>query len=83
MQRAERVLCALLNTSNTNPLNVMDRKDVRNLFLVGGSSFNKLKPTDEESQRIELKLEFLGYGEEREKIRESPLDKTITCPLDR
>ncbi|MBF0143205.1 MAG: OmpA family protein [Magnetococcales bacterium] len=83
LQRAERVLCALLDPGVGEPLSESDRRDVRNLFLVGGSSFNALKSTDAESQRIELKLEFLGYGETRETIREAPLDQTLTCPLDR
>lgn len=83
LQRAERVLCALLDPSVGGALSDADRRDVRNLFLVGGSSFNALKPSDAESQRIEIKLEFLAYGEEREKIREAPLDQTLQCPLDK
>lgn len=83
LQRAERVLCALLNPSVGGALSDIDRRSVRNLFLVGGSSFNALKPSDAESQRIELKLEFLVYGEYPEKIREAPLDQTLQCPLDK
>ncbi len=83
LQRAERVICVLLNPTVEGALSEVDRRDVRNLFLVGGSSFNELKPSDAESQRIELKLEFLAYGETREKIREAPLDQAIQCPLDR
>jgi len=83
LQRAERVICALLNPTEVGALSDADRRDVRNLFLVGGSSFNALKPSDAESQRIELKLEFLAYGEEREIIRDAPLDQTLLCPLDK
>lgn len=83
LQRAERVICALLDPSVRDALAEADRRDVRNLFLVGGSSFNALKPSDAESQRIELKLEFLAYGESRERIREAPLDQTLLCPLDK
>jgi flagellar motor protein MotB len=82
LQRAERVICILLDTAVEDALVEEDRKDVRNLFLVGGSSFNALKPSDAESQRIELKLEFLAYGEERERIRDAPLDQALLCPLD-
>lgn len=82
LQRAERVLCILLNPSAPDALDERDRKDVRNLFLVGGSSFNALKPSDVESQRIEMKLEFLGYEEDRERIRDAPLDQELKCPLD-
>lgn len=83
LQRAERVLCVLLDPSAKDALNDIDRRDVRNLFLVGGSSFNALKAGDAESQRIELKLEFLAYGEKRQNPREAPLDATLQCPLDK
>lgn len=83
LQRAERVLCALLEPAVNDAMSERDRKDVRNLFLVGGSSFNALKPSDAESQRIELKLEFMSYGEEREHIRDAPLDQAMQCPLDK
>lgn len=82
LQRAQRVLCALLQPSVDGALSETDRRDVRNLFLVGGSSFNALKTNPAESQRIELKLEFLAYDEERESIRQAPLDEDLLCPLD-
>ena len=82
LQRAERVLCVLLDPAAKTPLGDEDRRFVRNLFLVGGSSFNALKPSDAESQRIELKLEFLGYEEPKEKIRDAPLDPNLSCPID-
>ena len=81
LKRAERVLCVLLDASAPDSLTEPDRIDVRNLFLVGGSSFNALKASAEESQRVELKLEFLGYGEQREAMRSAPLDPTLDCPL--
>jgi flagellar motor protein MotB len=83
LQRAERVLCALLEPTVKDALTERDRKDVRNLFHVGGSSFNALKPSDAESQRIELKLEFLSHGKDPEHIRDAPLDQTMQCPLDK
>ncbi|MBF0185963.1 MAG: OmpA family protein [Magnetococcales bacterium] len=83
LQRAERVICSLLDPLVADALSEEDRRDVRNLFLVGGSSFNALKPSDAESQRIELKLEFLAFGEMREMMRDAPLDQTLICPLDR
>ncbi|MBF0144942.1 MAG: OmpA family protein [Magnetococcales bacterium] len=82
LKRAERVLCILLDPSAPDALDERDRRDVRNLFLVGGSSFNALKSSDAESQRIEMKLEFLGYEEDRERIRDAPLDQELICPLD-
>jgi len=41
------------------------KEEVRDLFLVGGYSFNAAKSTDEESRRVEMRLEFLGLGEQR------------------
>ena len=81
LQRAERILCVLLDPNVKDPLSDEDRTLVRNLFLVGGSSFNSLKESDAESQRIELRLEFLGYKEPREKVRDAPLDVGLICPL--
>jgi outer membrane protein OmpA-like peptidoglycan-associated protein len=91
LQRSERVLCVLLDTPQTphpgnlgwvvsNPLSVADRLLVRDLFFVGGSSFNALKPNPLLSQRIELKLEFLGLDEPHTTPRNAPLDGAA-CPL--
>lgn len=84
LQRSERVLCVLLASPKSVPdaLPEADRLSVRELFLVGGSSFNALKASLEDSRRIELKLEFLELGEERLKPRDTPLDDA-PCPLDR
>ena len=38
---------------------------MRSLFFVGGYSFNAAKDTDEESRRVEMRLEFLGIDETR------------------
>lgn len=83
LQRSERVLCVLLASPKSVPdaLTDADRILVRDLFLVGGSSFNALKKSDEESRRIELRLEFMEIGEKRHTSRFAPLDDA-TCPLD-
>jgi len=65
LQRSERVLCSMFATAGTSLLVEDQKEDVRNLFLVGGYSFNDSKETDEESRRVEMRLEFLGVGEER------------------
>lgn len=85
LQRAQRVLCVLLDSPEkvTNPLSEADRKSVRDLFLVGGSSFNKLKKSDVDSQRIELTLDFLDIGKEREPVPNAPLEEVPFCPIDR
>jgi hypothetical protein len=59
-----------------------DRMLVQQLFLVGGSSFNSLKKTLEESRRIEFKLEFLDIGETRPESYPVLLDMDQYCPLD-
>lgn len=84
LKRSERVLCVLLAPQNkvANGLTDADRLMTRELFLVGGSSFNDLKAGLEESRRIEFKLEFLELDEKRATSREAPLDDA-TCPLDR
>jgi flagellar motor protein MotB len=83
LQRSERVLCALLAPENGEETLVeADRLLIREMFLVGGSSFNSLKQSLEESRRIELKLEFLDIGENRQPSRQMPLDSAPRCPLD-
>lgn len=84
LQRSERVLCALLATPRDgSPLLAdNDRRMIRELFLVGGSSFNSLKASLDESRRIELKLEFLDLDEHRLDSPELPLDTNPKCPLD-
>lgn len=84
MQRSERVLCVLFDrpAHDEVPISEADRLKIRELFLVGGSSFNALKDTLEESRRIEMKLEFLDLGEQRPTPRQQPLDENPRCPLD-
>ncbi|MEW6058381.1 MAG: flagellar motor protein MotB [Bdellovibrionota bacterium] len=68
LNRSHKVLCILLDQSmeDQNVLNIGERDEVRKLFLVGGYSFNSARKTDEESRRIELRLEFLGLDEKLE-----------------
>ena len=84
LQRSERVLCVLLAAADTGetPLSQEDRLMIRELFLVGGSSFNSLKESLDESRRIELKLEFLDIAERRAVARDLPLDHDLRCPID-
>ena len=66
LQRSERVLCALLATPGPDerPMGRPELEQIRDLFLVGGYSFNSAKASFEESRRIELRLEFYGVDEE-------------------
>lgn len=83
MQRSERVMCELLAPKSADAkMSQQDRLAVRELFLVGGSSFNALKASLEESRRIELRLEFLDLGEHRPAARDIPLDENPRCPID-
>lgn len=66
MRRAEEVLCSLFEgvRPNERALTLKEKQVVRDLFLVGGYSFNDAgNKTDQEAQRVEFRLEFLGYRE--------------------
>ena len=65
LQRSQRVLCALFANAGANVLPEEQNEDVRRLFFVGGYSFNATKDSDEESRRVEMRLEFLALGESR------------------
>jgi len=65
LRRSERVLCVLLAESVDTKLDNEHKKQVRELFLVGGYSFNNEKNSAEESRRVEMRIEFLGPFENR------------------
>ena len=65
LQRSQRVLCTMFATAGPSLLSDEQKEDVRSLFLVGGYSFNAAKETDEESRRVEMRIEFLGLDEQR------------------
>ena len=65
LQRSQRVLCAMFATNGPSLLNDDQKENVRSLFFVGGYSFNAAKDSDEESRRVEMRLEFLGIDEDR------------------
>ncbi|MGE5386885.1 MAG: flagellar motor protein MotB [Betaproteobacteria bacterium] len=83
LQRSERVLCILLASPEAAPdaLSEADRRLVREIFLVSGASFNAPKSSAEASRRIELKLEFLERGQQRETPR-AATEEESRCPLD-
>lgn len=66
LQRSQRVLCAMFATSGPGTLDDSQKEQVRALFFVGGYSFNAAKDTDDESRRVEMRLEFLGVDESRD-----------------
>jgi outer membrane protein OmpA-like peptidoglycan-associated protein len=65
LKRSERVLCVLLDDSVSTKLNDDHKKQVLELFLVGGYSFNNEKDSDQESRRVEMRIEFLAPKELR------------------
>jgi outer membrane protein OmpA-like peptidoglycan-associated protein len=71
LQRSQKVLCTMFATTGPNLLDNSQKAEVRNLFFVGGYSFNAAKESDEESRRVEMRLEFLGVDEKRSA---SPVD---------
>ncbi len=52
-------------TPSLEPIPPEDETRIKQLFLVGGYSSNSLKATDEESRRIELRIEFYQVDENR------------------
>ena len=85
-QRSERVLCVLLEQGIRGEpvLTPEERKQVRDLFLVGGYSYNSSKDSLEKSRRVELRLEFWQLDENREPSSEdtSGVVPDPICPLD-
>jgi outer membrane protein OmpA-like peptidoglycan-associated protein len=84
LQRSERVLCVLLAPPpSIEPLSESDRRQVRELFIVSGASFNNQKNSPEESRRIELRLEFFELDEARQPpaLPDGLVDNH--CPLDK
>ena len=88
LQRSQRVLCVLFATAYADErgMSPEELEQVRDLFLVGGYSFNSAKydvttASYDESRRVELRLEFLGIGEERPKTPAVPPGNYGKCAL--
>jgi outer membrane protein OmpA-like peptidoglycan-associated protein len=67
LQRSQRVLCALFAPpgDDEQAMTPEQLELTRALFVVGGYSFNAQKATDDESRRVEMRLQFLGLREKR------------------
>jgi outer membrane protein OmpA-like peptidoglycan-associated protein len=65
LERSQSALCALFATPllDERPLTENQKRHIQELFLVGGFAFNALRATDDESRRVELRLEFYGLDE--------------------
>jgi outer membrane protein OmpA-like peptidoglycan-associated protein len=68
MRRAETVLCSLFEEplANETPLEMEHKAMIRDIFLVGGySSNNTDNKTQDTMRRVEFRLKFIGYGEQK------------------
>jgi hypothetical protein len=90
MQRSQRVLCVLLARppAGERPMSQQELDQIRDLFLVGGFSFNapifdpQLSSYDA-SRRVELRLEFRGLDEQpAPPPRTQRPNEPGKCPLD-
>lgn len=83
LQRSQRVLCALFSRPlpGEQPMTPDQLEQVRALFVVGGYSFNAAKETDEESRRVELRLQFLDVRETRKSTTGIPPGNFGACAL--
>jgi outer membrane protein OmpA-like peptidoglycan-associated protein len=88
LKRSERVLCALLAdpSDGETALTPGQSGQIRDLFLVGGFSFNAAKFDEatksyDASRRVELRLEFLGVNESRPQKAAVPHERPGTCSL--
>lgn len=67
LQRSEGVLCALMRSGVPSALTSSEQRNVLALFVVGGYSFNDIQSSPEASRRVEMQLQFFGYGENPER----------------
>lgn len=89
LERSQRFLCVLLDASVPDALPREDRQAVRQIFLVGGSSFNSpVLNQPEKSRRVELRLEFqesgatcAAGGECASDRPQIPWDDDVKCPV--
>ena len=63
--RSQRVLCSLLKPGGASPLFARQKKEVRDIFLVGGFSFNDSRRSLAASRRVEIRVDFLPLGTRR------------------
>jgi outer membrane protein OmpA-like peptidoglycan-associated protein len=90
LARSQRVLCVLLDDAAAKAPSQSDRQAVRDMFFVGGSSFNSaILNQPEKSRRVELRLEFKELDPscspsgacEALPAQSIPWDDDVKCPL--
>jgi outer membrane protein OmpA-like peptidoglycan-associated protein len=69
LRRSQGVVCVLFEPPLTGERALSDeeKRQIRDLFLVGGYSFNSMKGSKEESRRVELKIDFWAIDEQAAK----------------
>jgi outer membrane protein OmpA-like peptidoglycan-associated protein len=67
LERSRSVVCVMFAkpADNEVALNESQKRQIRDLFLVGGYSFNSTRKNKAESRRVELKIEFRSIGDEK------------------
>ena len=91
LERSQRVLCVLLDAKAPDAPSLEDRQAIREMFFVGGSSFNSaILNQPEKSRRVELRLEFKDLRKtcaanspdcEPDEVRPIPWDDDFKCPV--
>lgn len=73
LQRSRTVVCAMYapKRGSESTLTQEQLEQIRDLFLVGGYSFNSMQASKAKSRRVELKLEFWQEGE-KERMEKQP-----------
>jgi outer membrane protein OmpA-like peptidoglycan-associated protein len=74
LNRSEWVMCQLVDPQKNESLSLtpVQIAQVRDLFLAGGVSFNNARESNEESRRVEMRLQFYARGE-KEKMAPKPI----------
>ena len=68
LERSRQVACVLFAPphGDETPLSPADRRQIRDLFMVGGYAYNSAKASKEASRRVELKIDFWAGDAQRE-----------------
>lgn len=76
LQRSEWVMCTMLDDrlASRTALTQAQKRQVRELFLAGGVSFNNAKDSKEASRRVELRLQFYGLKDPASTVRPASFD---------
>jgi outer membrane protein OmpA-like peptidoglycan-associated protein len=83
LQRSQGVLCALFGPPSPEEVALAAEQlgQIRDLFVVGGYSFNNARKTAAESRRVELRLELYAVAEEPVKPPNVPAEHFGDCQL--